>query len=243
MVFSASAVIAKERYHSGYFFLLRQMGWAVAGFAAMIVGMGLDYKKLKHPAFVFGVLGLTTLMLISAFERIPSPAQLEFIRGCFTKVRARIAISASVIVGVGRCTFSASALHFFCAPTNSLQSTSRTTKKCGTLVQLCVVRSAISRATWDSASTPAGAAATTAPEPFESAACCTSSLVIVPSGPVPRICAMSTQSSFASRRAFGEICGAASPRCAKPQLRSGWRTWLCGNNWPCCGVRLRNGCS
>jgi cell division protein FtsW len=67
MVFSASAVIAKERYHSGYFFLLRQMGWAVAGFAAMIVGMRLDYKRLKHPAFVFGVLGLTTLMLISVF--------------------------------------------------------------------------------------------------------------------------------------------------------------------------------
>jgi cell division protein FtsW len=67
MVFSASAVIAKERYHSGYFFLLRQMGWAVAGFAAMMVGMRLDYKRLKHPAFVFGVLGLTTLMLISVF--------------------------------------------------------------------------------------------------------------------------------------------------------------------------------
>jgi len=67
MVFSASAVIAKERYHSGYFFLLRQMGWAVAGFAAMIIGMRLDYKRFKHPAFVFGVLGLTTLMLISVF--------------------------------------------------------------------------------------------------------------------------------------------------------------------------------
>src|SRR5947209_16510111 len=67
MVFSASAVIAKERYQSGYFFLLRQMGWAIAGFAAMIIGMRLDYKRLKHPAFVFGVLGLTTLMLISVF--------------------------------------------------------------------------------------------------------------------------------------------------------------------------------
>ena len=67
MVFSASAVIAKERYHSGYFFLLRQMGWAVAGFAAMMVGMRVDYKKLKHPAAVFSLLGLTTLMLISVF--------------------------------------------------------------------------------------------------------------------------------------------------------------------------------
>ncbi|HEX3739383.1 MAG TPA: putative lipid II flippase FtsW [Terriglobales bacterium] len=67
MVFSASAVMAKERYHSGYFFLLRQMGWAVAGFAAMLVGMRVDYKKLKHPGAVFSLLGLTALMLISVF--------------------------------------------------------------------------------------------------------------------------------------------------------------------------------
>src|SRR5579884_512903 len=67
MVFSASAVMAKERYHSGYFFLLRQLGWAVAGFAAMIVGMQVDYKRLKHPGMVFSLLGLTTLMLISVF--------------------------------------------------------------------------------------------------------------------------------------------------------------------------------
>lgn len=67
MVFSASAVMAKERYHSGYFFLLRQLGWAVAGFLAMLVGMRIDYKKLKHPAVVFSLLGLTTVMLILVF--------------------------------------------------------------------------------------------------------------------------------------------------------------------------------
>jgi cell division protein FtsW len=67
MVFSASAVMAKERYHSGYFFLLRQLGWAVAGFGAMLVGMKVDYRRLKHPAVVFSLLGLTTLMLISVF--------------------------------------------------------------------------------------------------------------------------------------------------------------------------------
>ena len=50
MVFSASAVMAKERYHSGYFFLLRQLGWALAGFIAMLMGMRIDYRKLKHPA-------------------------------------------------------------------------------------------------------------------------------------------------------------------------------------------------
>src|SRR6266852_6704285 len=67
MVFSASAVMAKEKYHSGYFFLLRQIGWAIAGFIAMMIGLRIDYKRLKHPAVVFSMLGLTALMLISVF--------------------------------------------------------------------------------------------------------------------------------------------------------------------------------
>jgi cell division protein FtsW len=67
MVFSASAVMAKERYGSGYFFLLRQLGWATAGILAMVLAMRIDYRRYKHPAVVFSLLGLTTLMLISVF--------------------------------------------------------------------------------------------------------------------------------------------------------------------------------
>src|SRR2546425_4317015 len=67
MVFSASAVIAKERYGSGYTFLFRQLAWAVTGIIAMFVAMKLDYRRYKHPAVVFSVLGVTTLMLISVF--------------------------------------------------------------------------------------------------------------------------------------------------------------------------------
>src|ERR1700680_4808891 len=65
MVFSASAVMAKERYGSGYYFLLRQIGWAVGGIAGMGGAMKGDYRRYKHPGVVFSVLGLTTLMLIS----------------------------------------------------------------------------------------------------------------------------------------------------------------------------------
>jgi len=67
MVFSASAVMAKERYGSGYTFLLRQMAWAVGGIVAMVVAMKVDYRHYKHPAVVFSLLGLTTLLLISVF--------------------------------------------------------------------------------------------------------------------------------------------------------------------------------
>jgi cell division protein FtsW len=67
MVFSASAVIAKERYGSGYTFLLRQMAWAVGGIATMVVAMKVDYRRYKQPAIVFSLLGVTSLMLISVF--------------------------------------------------------------------------------------------------------------------------------------------------------------------------------
>ena len=48
MVFSASAVMAKERFGSPYGFLVRQMAWAAAGLIAMIVIMNVDYKKFRR---------------------------------------------------------------------------------------------------------------------------------------------------------------------------------------------------
>jgi cell division protein FtsW len=67
MVFSASAVIAKERYGSGYTFLLRQLAWAVSGIIAMIATMKIDYRRYRHPAIVFSLLGITSFLLISVF--------------------------------------------------------------------------------------------------------------------------------------------------------------------------------
>jgi cell division protein FtsW len=67
MVFSASAVMARERFGSPYSFLSKQLMCAVAGLVAMLVTMRLDYKRYKHPAFVFSFMGVTTLLLISVF--------------------------------------------------------------------------------------------------------------------------------------------------------------------------------
>jgi len=67
MVFSASAVMAKERFGSAYSFLIKQLIWAIAGFAAMVIAMKIDYKRLKHPAVVLTLLGATTIFLISVF--------------------------------------------------------------------------------------------------------------------------------------------------------------------------------
>jgi cell division protein FtsW len=67
MVFSASAVMARERFGSPYAFLLKQLVWASAGLLAMVVAMRVDYRRYKHPALVFSFLGITTLLLISVF--------------------------------------------------------------------------------------------------------------------------------------------------------------------------------
>ena len=67
MVFSASAVMAKERYGSAYFFLFRQLGWAVIGVLLMVAAMHIDYRRYKHPAVVFSCLGFTTLILLAVF--------------------------------------------------------------------------------------------------------------------------------------------------------------------------------
>ena len=67
MVFSASAVIAKERFGSPYTFLLKQLSWAVAGMLAMIVAMNIDYRRYKHPGVAFSLLAITTLLLLGVF--------------------------------------------------------------------------------------------------------------------------------------------------------------------------------
>jgi cell division protein FtsW len=67
MVFSASAVMARERFGSPYAFLSKQLIWAVAGLIAMVVTMRVDYRRYKHPALVFSLMGFTTLLLISVF--------------------------------------------------------------------------------------------------------------------------------------------------------------------------------
>lgn len=67
MVFSASAVMARERFGSPYAFLSKQLIWAVAGLMAMVVTMRVDYRRYKSPALVFSFIGVTTLLLISVF--------------------------------------------------------------------------------------------------------------------------------------------------------------------------------
>lgn len=65
MVFSASAVMAADRFGSSYYFLFRQVGWAVMGLAAMVVMMHVDYRRLRNPLLVFTLLVLQLILLVA----------------------------------------------------------------------------------------------------------------------------------------------------------------------------------
>jgi cell division protein FtsW len=67
MVFSASAVLSREKFGSAYTFLVRQAVWAVAGLIAFAVLMNTDYRKLKSPPVVFSLLGVTLFLLVAVF--------------------------------------------------------------------------------------------------------------------------------------------------------------------------------
>jgi cell division protein FtsW len=67
MVFSASAIVAKERFGSETAFLTKQGIFALLGLGAMFGLMHLDYRKLNRPALVFSTLGVTSLLLAAVF--------------------------------------------------------------------------------------------------------------------------------------------------------------------------------
>ena len=67
MVFSASAVVAQERYHSEFADVGRQAGWALAGVLAMVVLMNIDASRYKSPRFIYPALCVTTILLVMVF--------------------------------------------------------------------------------------------------------------------------------------------------------------------------------
>jgi len=67
MVFSASAVVDQERYHSAYTFVLTQGLWALAGVLALLVLMHVDVSHYNSPRFIYPALCITTVLLVLVF--------------------------------------------------------------------------------------------------------------------------------------------------------------------------------
>ena len=67
MVFSASAIMAQERYHSPYTFAGKQALWALIGLAALLLLSRIDYTIYKSPRFIYPALSVTIVLLVSVF--------------------------------------------------------------------------------------------------------------------------------------------------------------------------------
>ncbi len=67
MVFSASAWVNQEKYHSAYTFVLTQAVWAGAGVLALFVLMHIDISYYNTPRFIYPAISLTTVLLVLVF--------------------------------------------------------------------------------------------------------------------------------------------------------------------------------
>jgi cell division protein FtsW len=67
MVFSASAIMAQERYHSPYPFVVKQAIWAVLGVAVLLLLSRIDDNLYKSPRFIYPALCVTTFLLVLTF--------------------------------------------------------------------------------------------------------------------------------------------------------------------------------
>jgi cell division protein FtsW len=64
MVYSASAVIAMERYHQPNLFLFKQATWVLLGLAVMPIVMRIDYRHYRQPLVIWTALGIVAFGLV-----------------------------------------------------------------------------------------------------------------------------------------------------------------------------------
>jgi cell division protein FtsW len=87
MVFSASAVTAKELYGNGYVFLARQLAWLVVGLAGMVRLMSFDYRKLRQPRVIYPGLAVILLALVGVLFLDRSHATHRWIHFSFLSLQ------------------------------------------------------------------------------------------------------------------------------------------------------------
>lgn len=65
MTYSASAVLATERFGDGYFFLKRTLGYSIAGFAGMALATRFPYRTYR--SLVYPILIVSLLLVLAVF--------------------------------------------------------------------------------------------------------------------------------------------------------------------------------
>jgi cell division protein FtsW len=71
MVYSASALVALERFQQPYLFVTRQMMWAAVGVAVLSIVMRIDYRAYRNDRLIWILLGVVGFMLIAVLFARP----------------------------------------------------------------------------------------------------------------------------------------------------------------------------
>jgi cell division protein FtsW len=71
MVYSASAVVAMDKYSQPYLFLIKQGMWAALGIAVLALVMRLDYRNYREPPFIWTSLAVVFLALVAVLFMPP----------------------------------------------------------------------------------------------------------------------------------------------------------------------------
>lgn len=67
MVYSATSVVANVRYGSSFYYIGRQLAWAVVAFAALMYLKRTNYRRLNSPAWAFASIGVVVALLLVVY--------------------------------------------------------------------------------------------------------------------------------------------------------------------------------
>ena len=71
MVYSASALVALEKFQQPYLFVTKQMMWAAVGVAVLTIVMRVDYRAYRNDRIIWVLLGVVALMLVAVLFSRP----------------------------------------------------------------------------------------------------------------------------------------------------------------------------
>lgn len=67
MVYSASSVIAQQKFGTSFYYIYRQLAWAVVAFIAMMLLKRMDYRKLNNSTWAFASIMFVVPLLVAVY--------------------------------------------------------------------------------------------------------------------------------------------------------------------------------